>query len=53
VRAVFSCSYRVLSPDAGRLFRLLGRHPGVDVDVHAAASTAGLPVARVRQHLVE
>jgi DNA-binding SARP family transcriptional activator/tetratricopeptide (TPR) repeat protein len=61
VRAVFSCSYRVLSTDAARLFRLLGRHPGADVDVHAAASTSGVPVARVRvllaeltrQHLVE
>ena len=33
VRAVFSWSYRQLSPDAARLFRLLGLHPGPDISV--------------------
>ena len=32
VRAVFSWSYQALGPAAGRLFRLLGLHPGPDVD---------------------
>ena len=31
VRAVFSWSYRALSPGAARLFRLLGLHPGPDI----------------------
>jgi DNA-binding SARP family transcriptional activator/tetratricopeptide (TPR) repeat protein len=41
VRAVFSWSYRQLSPEAARLFRLLGLHPGPDISVPAAASLAG------------
>ncbi|GAA3459586.1 BTAD domain-containing putative transcriptional regulator [Saccharothrix longispora] len=53
VRAVFACSYRTLGADAARLFRLLGGHPGADVDAHAAASTAGVPVARARALLAE
>jgi tetratricopeptide (TPR) repeat protein len=53
VRAVFSWSYRILSPGAARLFRLLGLHPGPDVDVRAAASLAGVPVARVEPLLAE
>jgi DNA-binding SARP family transcriptional activator/Tfp pilus assembly protein PilF len=44
IRAVFSWSYAVLSPPASRLFRLLGLHPGPDLDTPAAASlTAGTP----------
>jgi len=48
VRAVFSWSYRQLSPDAARMFRLLGLHPGPDISVPAAASLAatGAPEAR-------
>jgi DNA-binding SARP family transcriptional activator/Tfp pilus assembly protein PilF len=38
VRAVFSWSYRALSPAAARTFRLLGIHPGPDITVPAAAS---------------
>jgi DNA-binding SARP family transcriptional activator/Flp pilus assembly protein TadD len=38
VRAVFSWSYRALSPAAARTFRLLGVHPGPDVTGPAAAS---------------
>jgi DNA-binding SARP family transcriptional activator len=37
IRAVFSWSYRRLSPDAAKLFRLLGLHPGPDVSAAAAA----------------
>jgi tetratricopeptide (TPR) repeat protein len=48
VRAVFSCSYRQLSTEAARMFRLLGLHPGPDISVPAAASLAasGEPQAR-------
>jgi DNA-binding SARP family transcriptional activator/tetratricopeptide (TPR) repeat protein len=41
VRAVFSWSFRALSPAAARLFRLLGLHPGPDISVPAVASLAG------------
>ncbi|MEU6248578.1 BTAD domain-containing putative transcriptional regulator [Glycomyces sp. NPDC047010] len=41
VRAVFSWSYRALSPGAAKMFRLLGTHPGPDFTAAAAASLAG------------
>ncbi|MET7694560.1 BTAD domain-containing putative transcriptional regulator [Streptomyces sp. NPDC005483] len=44
IRAVFSWSYGTLSPQAARMFRLLGVHPGPEISVPAAASLAGLPV---------
>ncbi|MFD5319086.1 ATP-binding protein [Streptomyces sp. NPDC127098] len=53
VRAVFSWSYRALSEDAARLFRLLGLHPGPDLSLPAAASLAGAPEHRVRPLLAE
>jgi tetratricopeptide (TPR) repeat protein len=53
VRAVFSCSYRTLSPAGARLFRLLGLHPGADIGIAAAASLAGLPVGPTRSLLTE
>ncbi|GIJ57478.1 AfsR/SARP family transcriptional regulator [Virgisporangium aurantiacum] len=53
VRSVLSWSYRTLSTAAARLFRLLGRHPGPDVTVAAAASLAGVPAGRVREPLDE
>jgi tetratricopeptide (TPR) repeat protein len=53
VRAVLSWSYRALTPDAARLFRLLGLHPGPDISAPAAASLAGLPPPRVRPLLAE
>lgn len=53
VRATFSWSYRTLSPDAARLFRLLGGHPGPDVGVPAAASLLGVPIRQVRPLLAE
>jgi tetratricopeptide (TPR) repeat protein/transcriptional regulator with XRE-family HTH domain len=60
VRAVFSWSYRQLSTEAARMFRLLGLHPGPDISAPAAASLAGLelPAARrafgelARAHLI-
>lgn len=50
-RAVVSWSCRVLSPGAARLFRLLGVHPGPDID--AVACTALLGDGRVRPLLTE
>jgi tetratricopeptide (TPR) repeat protein len=51
VRSVFTWSYRHLDPDAARLFRLLGLHPGLDLDVHAAAALAAATVAAARRML--
>jgi tetratricopeptide (TPR) repeat protein/transcriptional regulator with XRE-family HTH domain len=53
VRAVFSWSYRTLTPDAARLFRLLGLHPGPDLSAAAAASLAGLHPRQVWLQLAE
>jgi tetratricopeptide (TPR) repeat protein/transcriptional regulator with XRE-family HTH domain len=38
VRAVFSWSYRLLTSQAARAFRLLALHPGRNVDLRAAAA---------------
>ncbi|MER5458472.1 BTAD domain-containing putative transcriptional regulator [Micromonospora sp. NPDC002389] len=46
LRAIFSWSYRGLSPSAARLFRLLALHPGPDYTLPAAASLAGLAVPK-------
>jgi len=40
VRPVFSWSYRKQAPDAARMFRLLGLHPGPDIGIAAAAALA-------------
>jgi tetratricopeptide (TPR) repeat protein len=53
VRAVFSWSYRALTPPAARLFRLLGLHPGPDIALAAVASLAATPVRQVRPLLIE
>jgi tetratricopeptide (TPR) repeat protein len=53
VSAVLSWSYRALSAGAGRLFRLLGLHPGSDISASAAASLAGHPLPTVRPLLKE
>jgi DNA-binding SARP family transcriptional activator/tetratricopeptide (TPR) repeat protein len=53
VQAVFSWSYTTLTPEAARLFRLLGLHPGPDTTARASASLAGLPPARARRLLAE
>ncbi|MDX8036050.1 BTAD domain-containing putative transcriptional regulator [Lentzea sp. BCCO 10_0856] len=41
VRTAFSWSYRAVGPQAARLFRLLGTHPGHDVSVEDAAALFG------------
>lgn len=51
VRAVFAWSYRALSADACRLFRLLGLHPGSEFGAAAAAAIVDMPLVRVRRLL--
>ncbi|MGH3430431.1 MAG: hypothetical protein ACRDQZ_23165, partial [Mycobacteriales bacterium] len=51
VRTVFSWSYHALAPEAARVFRLLGRHPGPDIGVASAAALTGSTVASVRRQL--
>jgi tetratricopeptide (TPR) repeat protein len=51
VSAVFAWSYRALSPEAARLFRLLGLHPGPEFGLGAVAALAGVSVRRARQLL--
>ncbi len=51
VTAVFSWSYRNLPADTARMFRLLGLHPGQDLDQYAAAALAGIDVAQARRLL--
>ncbi len=61
VRAVFSWSYQHLPTGAARAFRLLGLHPGPDLDPYAAAALThtGLDQARhlldllARAHLMQ
>jgi tetratricopeptide (TPR) repeat protein len=53
LRAVFSWSYRALTPPTARTFRLLGLHPGPDIIVEAAASLTSNPVVTVRKQLTE
>ncbi|SCK10781.1 DNA-binding transcriptional activator of the SARP family [Streptomyces sp. SceaMP-e96] len=53
VEASLYLSYRALSSGAARLFRLLGLHPGPDVDVHAAVALTGRELERTRRHLAE
>jgi hypothetical protein len=50
---VLSWSYRQLSPDAARLFRLLGLHPGPDLTAAAVASLVALPPSRTPALLAE
>jgi DNA-binding SARP family transcriptional activator/tetratricopeptide (TPR) repeat protein len=53
LRAALSWSYRILSPAAARLFRLLGLHPGPDIAAAAAASLAGMALREIRTLLGE
>jgi tetratricopeptide (TPR) repeat protein len=48
VRSIFDWSYRALPPDAARLFRFLGLHPGADISVDAAAALMAVSPSRVR-----
>ena len=51
VKTVFSWSYRDLSADAARMFRLIGMHTGSHIRTGAAAAIAGQPVVRARRLL--
>jgi DNA-binding SARP family transcriptional activator/tetratricopeptide (TPR) repeat protein len=53
VRAVFSWSYRQLPPEAARLFRLSGLHPGSDWDFRALAALAGETDMRAARRYVD
>jgi tetratricopeptide (TPR) repeat protein len=53
VRAVFAWSVRQFGPEAARMFRILGLHPGPDVSVSAAASLAGIALPAARRALRE
>ncbi len=53
MRIVFSWSYRALSPNAARLFRLRGLLPTPEISTTAAASLAGIPVRHARRLLTE
>ncbi|MCI2418684.1 tetratricopeptide repeat protein [Saccharopolyspora sp. K220] len=53
VRAVFSWSYRSLTPEAARMFRLLGLPTGPDISLAAVADLAGLPPREARALLAE
>ncbi|MFB9965552.1 ATP-binding protein [Sinosporangium siamense] len=52
VRSVFAWSYRALSIDCARMFRLLGLHPGADFGIGAAASLAEVSIRQAR-HLLD
>lgn len=43
LRTVFHGSYALLPPPAARLFRLLGCHPGPEIDAPACAALVGAP----------
>ncbi|MFI9581991.1 AfsR/SARP family transcriptional regulator [Streptomyces sp. NPDC052236] len=51
VRTVFSWSYRHLPADAARTFRLLGLHPGPDIDPYATAALTGTQPDQARRAL--
>jgi DNA-binding SARP family transcriptional activator/tetratricopeptide (TPR) repeat protein len=51
VAAAFALSYERLPPSQQRMFRLLGRHPGRDVDPYAAAALADVDPADAEQDL--
>lgn len=51
VKTVFSWSYRDLSADAARMFRLIGLHSGSHLSTGAAAALADQPVTRARRLL--
>ncbi|UFS98777.1 ATP-binding protein [Nocardia huaxiensis] len=49
VRAAFTTSYARLPADRQRLFRRLGAHPGLDIDVYAVAALDDSTVAEARR----
>jgi DNA-binding SARP family transcriptional activator len=53
VRAVFTSVYRALSPQAARVFRLLGLHPGPTISTQLAAATCEIPLTAAANALEE
>jgi tetratricopeptide (TPR) repeat protein len=53
LQAIFSLSYDALSVETGRLFRLLGLHPGAEFGVEVAAALAGETPSATRRRLDE
>ncbi len=53
VRVVFSWSYRTLTADAARVFRLFGLHPGPDIGLLATAALVGLDTESTRRVMDE
>ena len=51
VKTVFSWSYKDLSADAARMFRLIGLHTGSHIRTGAAAALADQPMAQARRIL--
>lgn len=51
VAAAFDLSYRDLAPHLQRLFRLLGLHPGPDIDPYATAALADISPTQARRQL--
>jgi tetratricopeptide (TPR) repeat protein len=51
VRTVFAWSYRDLSPEAARMFRVLGLHRGPDISLLVAAAAIAVPVRTARRAL--
>jgi len=51
VSAVFSWSLRRLPADVARTFKLLGLHPGPDLDAYATAALAGCGLQQARRAL--
>jgi tetratricopeptide (TPR) repeat protein len=53
VRTVFSWSYRHLDTEAAGTFRLIGLHPGPELEPYAAAALTGTTVQQARQAMDE
>jgi DNA-binding SARP family transcriptional activator/tetratricopeptide (TPR) repeat protein len=53
VTAAIDLSYQHLTAGQQRLYRLLGLHPGADLDIHAAAALAGSDLSQAEQVLDE
>jgi len=53
MRAVFSWSYRHLGASAAHDFRLIGLHPGPDLEPYAAAALTGATLTQARRVLDE
>ena len=51
LRAVFSWSYQHLDGESARALRLLGLHPGIDIEPYAGAALMGTTVAQARRLL--